>query len=82
MGSYIGSVTADLEYPLAFLEGMAHVLKTVPARTPFRCVHLSGKFVRQNQEKKLWFLEKPRKLKVRIPAGILVPRTDTVTWLA
>ncbi|KAH7159527.1 hypothetical protein B0J13DRAFT_108922 [Dactylonectria estremocensis] len=63
MGSYDGSITADLEYPLAFLEAMAPVLKAQPSRPRFRCVHLSGKFVRQNQEQKLWFMEKPRKMK-------------------
>lgn len=64
MGTYDGSLAADLEYPLAFLESMARVLEAEPSRTQFRYVHLSGKFVRQDQEKKLWFLEKPRKIKV------------------
>lgn len=64
MGTNTGSLTADLEYPLAFLESMARVLETKPSRPRFRYVHLSGKFVGQNQEEKLWFLEKPRKIKV------------------
>lgn len=64
MGTYTGSVTVDLEYPVAFLESMARVLETKHSRPRFRYVHLSGKFVRQNQEEKLWFLEKPRKIKV------------------
>ncbi|KAK1764156.1 hypothetical protein QBC33DRAFT_548236 [Phialemonium atrogriseum] len=42
---------------------MARVLETKPSRPGFRYVHLSGKFVRQNQEEKLWFLDKPRKIK-------------------
>ncbi|KAL0941716.1 nucleoside-diphosphate-sugar epimerase [Colletotrichum truncatum] len=63
MGSYNGNVAADLDYPMAFIESMAPVLKTLPDRSRFRCVHLSGKFVRQDQETKLWFLETPRKLK-------------------
>ncbi|KAJ9144496.1 putative Nucleoside-diphosphate-sugar epimerase [Pleurostoma richardsiae] len=63
MGTYTGSLTADLEYPLAFSESMARVLETKPSRSQFRYVHLSGKFVRQNQEAKLWFFEKPRKIK-------------------
>ena len=69
MGSYNGSIAADLDYPMAFLEAMAPVLKTNSPTTPFRYVHLSGKFVRQNQEEKLWFLEQPRKIKVS-PANI------------
>ncbi|KAI1370215.1 hypothetical protein F4677DRAFT_458035 [Hypoxylon crocopeplum] len=63
MGTYAGSLTADLEYPLAFLESMVRVLEKQPSRPRFRYVHLSGKFVRQDQEKKLWFMEKPRKIK-------------------
>ncbi|KAF7558431.1 hypothetical protein G7046_g5728 [Stylonectria norvegica] len=63
MGSYDGSIAPDLEYPLAFVESMGQVLEAGQSRAPFRCVHLSGKFVRQNQEQKLWFLEKARKIK-------------------
>ncbi|KAI2615198.1 hypothetical protein GGR54DRAFT_301675 [Hypoxylon sp. NC1633] len=63
MGSYDGNVAADLEYPLAFLDDMARVLETKPGRTQFRYVHLSGKFVRRDQERKLWLLERPRKIK-------------------
>lgn len=65
MGTNSGSITADLEYPLAFAEGMAKVLEKQPSRPRFRYVHLSGKFVRQNQEEPLWFLEEARKIKVR-----------------
>lgn len=64
MGSYDGSMTADVEYPMAFQEGMAQVLEAKPARPRFRYVHLSGKFVIQDQEAKLWYLEKPRKIRV------------------
>jgi hypothetical protein len=71
MGSYNGSPTADLEYPLTFLESMARVLETKPSRPRFRCVHLSGKFVRQNQEEKLWFMDKPRKMKVIIAQSFM-----------
>ncbi|KAI1505757.1 hypothetical protein F5X99DRAFT_415816 [Biscogniauxia marginata] len=71
MGSYPGSLSADLQYPLAFLESMARVLETNPGRPRFRYVHLSGKFVRQNQEEKLWFLDKPRKIKGLLEARAL-----------
>lgn len=65
MGSYNGSVAVDLEYPIAFQESMARVLETKDITSRFRYVILGGKFVRQNQEQKLWFLDKPRKIKVR-----------------
>ncbi len=64
MGSYKGSRTADLEYPLAFLEQMARVLETRPTRPRFRYIHLGGMFTRHDQEKKLWLLEYPRKIRV------------------
>ncbi|KAI0904088.1 hypothetical protein F4823DRAFT_616193 [Ustulina deusta] len=63
MGSYKGSRTADLEYPLAFLEQMARVLETRPTRPRFRYIHLGGMFTRHDQEKKLWLLEYPRKIR-------------------
>lgn len=72
MGTYTGNTAADLEYPLVFIESMAETLKTVSRANRFRYIHLSGKFVRQDQEEKLWFLETPRKLKVRfIPSSFL-----------
>ncbi|KAH7143536.1 hypothetical protein EDB81DRAFT_842792 [Dactylonectria macrodidyma] len=81
MGSYNGSITADLEYPLAFLEAMAPVLKTQPNRPLFRCVHLSGKFVRQDQEQKLWFMEKPRKMKgVLETKALTFAESHAATW--
>jgi hypothetical protein len=64
MGTYKGSLTADLEYPVTFIESMGRVLETKHSGAPFRFVNLGGKFVRQDQEKRLWFLEKPRKIKV------------------
>lgn len=64
MGTNHGSITADLEYPMTFIESMNRVVATQLDKPPFRYVHLSGKFVRQDQEKKLWLLETPRKMKV------------------
>lgn len=70
MGTNTGSVPVDLEYPLIFMESMTKVLedqaRTIQPEKRFRYVHLSGKFVRQDQEENLWFLEFPRKLKVRV----------------
>ncbi|KAI8945161.1 hypothetical protein F4801DRAFT_594378 [Xylaria longipes] len=63
IGSYKGSREADLEYPLAFIESMARVLETNPTRLRFRYVHLGGMFTRQDQEKKLLFLDYPRKIR-------------------
>ena len=70
MGSYNGSVEADLEYPLAFMENMARVLEetrpvAAEGRPPFQYVQLSGMFVRRDQDSRLWVNEKTRKLKVR-----------------
>lgn len=66
MGSYSGSVTADLEYALAFIESMIPILEAKPGRSRFRFINLSGKFVRQNQDEKLWVNDKPRKIKVSL----------------
>ncbi|KAI0460570.1 hypothetical protein F5B21DRAFT_452323 [Xylaria acuta] len=63
MGSYKGSRAADLEYPLAFLESMARVLETKSTRRRFRYVHLGGMFTQRDQEKKLFFLDYPRKIR-------------------
>ncbi|KAI2616128.1 hypothetical protein GGS26DRAFT_453884 [Hypomontagnella submonticulosa] len=71
MGTYSGSVTVDFEYPCAFVESMGRVLEAKPPRTPFRYVLLSGRFVRQNQEEKLWWGDKPRKIKGRTDTKVL-----------
>ncbi|KAI0399441.1 hypothetical protein F4802DRAFT_589473 [Xylaria palmicola] len=63
MGSYKGSRTADYEYPVAFMEGMARVLATRPARPRFRYAHLGGMFTCSDQDKTLCFLDYPRKIR-------------------
>ncbi|KAI0486742.1 hypothetical protein F4859DRAFT_312409 [Xylaria cf. heliscus] len=63
MGSYKGSRAADLEYPLAFSESMARVLETKSPRPRFRYVHLGGMFTQRDQEKMLFFLDYPRKIR-------------------
>ncbi|KAI1746984.1 hypothetical protein F4782DRAFT_468927 [Xylaria castorea] len=63
MGSYKGSRAADFEYPLAFIESMARVLETKSTRPRFRYVHLGGMFTQRDQEKKLFFLDYPRKIR-------------------
>jgi hypothetical protein len=54
----------NLEYPLAFLDAFIKVLEPRNGKEPFRYIHLSGKFVVQDQSKPLWLLEAPRKIKV------------------
>lgn len=67
MGSYDGNVAVDFDYPVAFIEEMAKVLEAKANAQKFRFILLGGKFVRQDQDTKLWFLEQPRKLKVCFP---------------
>ncbi|KAF5674088.1 hypothetical protein FCIRC_7857 [Fusarium circinatum] len=63
MGSYRGNVNVDIEYPLAFQTALATLLEKQPKREPFRFIHLSGKWVVQEQDAKLWVNDYPRKLK-------------------
>ncbi|KAH7200464.1 hypothetical protein DER44DRAFT_671172 [Fusarium oxysporum] len=63
MGSYRGNVNVDMEYPLAFQTAFAPLLEKQPKREPFRFIHLSGKWVVQEQDAKLWVNDYPRKLK-------------------
>ncbi|KAI1025171.1 hypothetical protein LB505_009458 [Fusarium chuoi] len=52
-----------MEYPLAFQTAFAAILEKQPKREPFRFIHLSGKWVVQEQDAKLWVNDYPRKLK-------------------
>ncbi|KAF5660136.1 hypothetical protein FHETE_9109 [Fusarium heterosporum] len=65
MGSYTGNVNVDMEYPLAFQVAFAALLEQQPKRPQFRFIHLSGLFVIQDQDAKLWVNDFPRKLKGR-----------------
>ncbi|KAI0201450.1 hypothetical protein F4808DRAFT_127248 [Astrocystis sublimbata] len=71
IGSYKGSETADLEYPLAFIESMARALETKPSKPPFRYVHLGGMFTQQDQDMKLYWLEYPRKIRGLAEAKVI-----------
>jgi hypothetical protein len=64
MGSYRGDRAVDFDYAVAFIKAMGEELETGPSRPNFRFVVLGGKFVRSNQEEKLWWGEVPRKTKV------------------
>jgi hypothetical protein len=64
MGTYAADEDVLLKYPLAFQHAFLNVLKTRPGAR-FRDIHLSGRFVVQDQERSLWFLPAQRKIKVR-----------------
>ncbi|RKL08266.1 hypothetical protein BFJ68_g9613 [Fusarium oxysporum] len=64
MGSYRGNVNVDMEYPLAFQTAFAPLLEKQPKREPFRFIHLSGKWVVQEQDAKLWGLYELRSLEL------------------
>ncbi|KAM6522768.1 hypothetical protein FALCPG4_012383 [Fusarium falciforme] len=81
MGSYSGDVKADLEYPFAFQEAMVRVLK--PTGRQFNYVQLSGKFVRQDQETKLWWGNEPRKIKGQLETKTLeLAKSHPDVWKA
>lgn len=70
MGTYDGSVAVDLEYPLAFQEAFGRLLEAQEAgnsTSRFRYIHMSGKLSIQDQDARLWFLERVRKIKVWHP---------------
>ncbi|KAJ4328405.1 hypothetical protein N0V84_001088 [Fusarium piperis] len=81
MGSYNGDVLADLEYPYAFQEAMVRVLK--PTGRQFNYVQLSGKFVRQDQDTKLWWGNEPRKIKGKLETKTLeLAKSHLDVWKA
>ncbi|KAF4947082.1 hypothetical protein FGADI_10712 [Fusarium gaditjirri] len=83
MGSYRGNVNVDMEYPLAFQFAFAPLLEKQPKREPFRFIHLSGKFVVQEQDAKLWVNDYPRKLKGLFELRSLeVAREHAAFWKA
>ena len=64
MGTYAADEDVLMNYPLAFQQAFLRVLKTRPGAR-FCDIHLSGRFVVQDQERSLWFLPAQRKIKVR-----------------
>ncbi|PNH43766.1 hypothetical protein VD0004_g3765 [Verticillium dahliae] len=85
MGTYdTNNVTVNHDYPVAFQEAFAEVLREErPAGPRFRFVLLSGKFVRQDQEQHLYFLEEARKIKGRTETRSLnVERKYPEQWQA
>lgn len=64
MGTSSADVEVNLEYPVAFQESFVRILEQSPEGPRFRFVLLSGKFVVQDQNEGLWFLDAPRKIKV------------------
>ena len=65
MGSWDGNIQVDVEYPLTFQRQLAEILESSAPRPQFRYIHLSGKLTEQDQMKSLWFMDEPRKAKVR-----------------
>lgn len=65
MGAYKADRAVHVDYPLAFQQAFFKVLEQHPERPRFRDIHLSGRFVEQDQDKSLWFLSEQRKMKVR-----------------
>ncbi|KAM0503471.1 hypothetical protein ACHAO3_006773 [Verticillium nonalfalfae] len=80
----ICNVTVNHDYPVAFQEAFAEVLREErPAGPRFRFILLSGKFVRQDQEQHLYFLEEARKIKGRTETSSLnVERKYPEQWQA
>ena len=66
MGAYKVDQAVHVDYPLAFQKAFLKVLESHPERPRFRDIHLSGRFVEQDQEKSLWFLSAQRKMKVSL----------------
>lgn len=71
MGTYYGSPEADFQYPRVFIESMGALLERRGRVAAFRFVFLSGKYVTRDQEAKLWFLEKGRKMKGQLETAAL-----------
>lgn len=68
LGSLSPTHKVDVEYPLAFQEAFIKRRSQTQMQTQkpadFRYVHVSGKFVEQDSDRKLYFLEVQRKTKV------------------
>jgi hypothetical protein len=63
IGTYNGNPLIDIEYPLAFANAF---VKTLAGRTKqFRYVHLGGMLTEQDQEKRLWYYQSGRRVRVR-----------------
>ncbi|KAM0330027.1 hypothetical protein ACHAQA_004197 [Verticillium albo-atrum] len=85
MGTYDNdNVTVNLEYPVAFQKAFAKLLQLErPSGPRFRFILLSGKFVRQDQDQRLYFLEQARKIKGRTETQSLeVAAAHAAQWQA
>lgn len=65
IGSYNGNRAVDFEYPLAFLESIARVLKARSSREQpqFKYIHLGGMFTSRDPDAKLWLLGSARRIR-------------------
>lgn len=64
LGSLSPTHTVDVEYPLVFQEAFIKRRSQHQTPTNFRYVHVSGKLVEQDPDRKLYFLDVQRKTKV------------------
>ncbi|KAF2470528.1 uncharacterized protein BDR25DRAFT_369778 [Lindgomyces ingoldianus] len=81
MGTNDTSPGPNFDWPLAFQEAMLKAREGQTRTTRFRYVHLSGKWVVQDQEAWLLFLQKTRRLKGRAEIVCLeFAKEHTDTW--
>ncbi|KAF2495800.1 hypothetical protein BU16DRAFT_526345 [Lophium mytilinum] len=86
MGTNDASSGPNFVWPLEFQMAMLKAREAQSRTTRFRYVFLSGKFVVQDQDAWLWFLDGARKMKVNLPLSHIVSkgltcfqgRTETV----
>ena len=64
LGSLSPTHKVDVEYPLAFQEAFIKRRSQQEQPADFRYVHVSGKLVEQDPDRKLFFLDAQRKTKV------------------
>ncbi|KAJ5381125.1 uncharacterized protein N7496_003553 [Penicillium cataractarum] len=80
LGSLSPTQKVDVEYPLAFQE--AFIKRRSLQETPagFRYVHVSGKFVEQDPDRKLYFLDAQRKTKGLHDTKAVALADQTDSW--
>ncbi|CEJ62161.1 hypothetical protein PMG11_10669 [Penicillium brasilianum] len=80
LGSLSPTHKVDVEYPLAFQEAFIkrRSLQEIPAE--FRYVHVSGKLVEQDPDRKLYFLDAQRKTKGLHDTKAIALADQTDSW--
>ncbi|KAJ5908084.1 hypothetical protein N7495_000766 [Penicillium taxi] len=81
LGSFEGSQMVDFDWPRSFQEAMIkHRSQQSDPPAPFRYIHLSGKFVRQDQDTTLFFMGFHRRLKGRHEMAAIALAEKTGPW--